>query len=204
MSNSFSISDEVLIAALEAKVDIIDTVVDTIRATDVPNIQTNIDANETKIDTIDGIVDAIKLKTDLLPQDVIDLSPMTPYFGAIIFSDTSYSTKVNVSGHGYFHQANIDAGPTEGYAYLKVIIDGTLVDYDNDGTPTGRTSQTIWNGSAVGGNLALGGLPHVQEPNPTAVNQGCSLIRFDTSLVIQVMNTSPAQTSTLYYFYSLT
>ena len=90
MSNSFNISVKPEIAALEAKVDIVDTEVDTIRATDLPTIKTGvdantsklnsiinvqlpgviteIDANETKIDTVDGVVDAIKLKTDLLPQ----------------------------------------------------------------------------------------------------------------------------------------
>jgi len=52
MSNSFNISVIPEIAALETKVDTVDTVVDAIRATDVPDIQTNIDANETKIDAI--------------------------------------------------------------------------------------------------------------------------------------------------------
>ena len=90
MSNSFNISVKPEIAALEAKIDIVDTEVDTIRATDLPTIKTGvdantsklnsiinvqlpgviteIDANEAKIDIIDGIVDSIKLKTDLLPQ----------------------------------------------------------------------------------------------------------------------------------------
>jgi len=50
MANSFNISFKPDIAALDAKVVLVDAVVDAIRATDVPDIQTNINANETKID----------------------------------------------------------------------------------------------------------------------------------------------------------
>lgn len=66
MSNSFNISVKPEIAAAVVKIDanktaIIanKTVIDLVHGTDVPNIQTNINANETKIDTIAGIVDDI-------------------------------------------------------------------------------------------------------------------------------------------------
>jgi len=60
MSNSFNISLKPEIAAVVVKIDANKAVIDAVRATDVPNIQTNINANETKIDIIDTTVDAIR------------------------------------------------------------------------------------------------------------------------------------------------
>lgn len=81
MSNSFNISSAVEIAALDAKVVLVDAVVDAIRATDIPaldaklvivdtvvdaihltdvfDIQTNINVNESKIDTLNTNVGSI-------------------------------------------------------------------------------------------------------------------------------------------------
>lgn len=64
MPNSFNISAEVELAAISASITIVDTVVDAIRATDVPNIQTNIDDNETKIDAC-GAIGALIRGTDV-------------------------------------------------------------------------------------------------------------------------------------------
>lgn len=96
MSNSFNISFAPELAALDAKIDIIDTEVDAVRAVDVPAIQTNIDANETKIDTIDTVVDAVKLKTDLLPQSFRG-SPVTGFFQT---GNNFLTDAVNIAGSG--------------------------------------------------------------------------------------------------------
>jgi len=60
MSNYCYISPSIEIAALAAQVVTVDTVVDAIRAVDLPAINVNINANETKIDIIDTVVDAIR------------------------------------------------------------------------------------------------------------------------------------------------
>lgn len=153
MSNSFYISVSPELAALETKIDIIDTVVDTIRATDVPNIQTNIDANETKIDlirgtdvpniqtnidanetkidTIDGIVDAIKTKTDATPQKIRgNLS--FPY------AQTTFDVLLdvcNITGQGKLNYINISTSNVASTVELTIIIDGvtgTLVTHTGD------------------------------------------------------------------------
>jgi len=142
MSNSFNISVAPEIAALDTKVDTVDTVVDSIRATDVPaldvkittldtvadnirnidvpNIQTNIDANETKIDVIDGIVDSIKLQTDLIP-----LKPRGNFsLFSLLTSDNTLQTVCNISGTGkliYILAYPNNAGDT---IECKLTIDG--------------------------------------------------------------------------------
>lgn len=143
MSNSFNISVSPEIAALEAKVDIIDTIVDDIRDVDlpahdtklttvdtvvdqirdidVPNIQSNIDANETKIDTIDGIVDAIKLKTDATPQNV--RGSYIRIRGAMA-SDT-YTPLVDVTGHGILYNLIIGLENNLDTVEMLLTLDGT-------------------------------------------------------------------------------
>ena len=125
MSNSFNISVKPDIAAVKA-------VVDAVRATDVPNIQTNIDANETKIDanktivdlirftdfpytnsliaaneskidTIDGIADAIKLKTDLIPQNVRG----SWAYAQLTTSSGTLVDLLNITGQGILHSLMI-------------------------------------------------------------------------------------------------
>jgi len=141
MANSFNISVKPEIAALEAKVDIIDAEVDTIRSTDipgvdtklttvdavvdnirnidVPNIQTNIDANETKIDTIDDIVDAVKLKTDLTPQLVRGT------FNGTQFDTTSgtFVTVLTITGSGKLCSLGIKVTNAADTIELRVTID---------------------------------------------------------------------------------
>ncbi|MBA7542017.1 hypothetical protein ES705_34333 [subsurface metagenome] len=144
MSNSFNISVKPEIAALETKVDTIDTIVDLIRGTDVPaldsklsvidtvvdqirdidvpNIQTNIDANETKIDTIDGIVDAIKLKTDATPQNVRG----ELLYAQLSTANAAFQTVCDVSGHGVIRSILVkcDASDT---LEIQLTNDGTVL-----------------------------------------------------------------------------
>ncbi|NVM55346.1 MAG: hypothetical protein HWN66_16685 [Candidatus Helarchaeota archaeon] len=125
MPNTFNISVKPEIAAVSALVTIVDTVVDAIRATDVPginsnidanetkliiidtvcdqirdidvpNIQANIDSNETKIDTVDTVVDAIQVKTDGLPYKIRGVFSV-----AYEISDSGTLLDViNISGQG--------------------------------------------------------------------------------------------------------
>lgn len=153
MSNSFYISVAPELSALDTKIDTIDTVVDTIRATDVPdiqtnidanetkidlirgtdvpNIQTNIDANETKIDTIDGIVDSIKLKTDLIPQKV---RGNTTFHYLATTSDTQQDV-LNITGQGKLNYVSFLTGNLSSTVELEIILDGlsgTLITHTGD------------------------------------------------------------------------
>ncbi len=149
MANSFNISVKPEIAALETKVDTIDTVVDLIRSTDVVNIQTNIDANETKIDTIDtvvdlirgtdvvnlasaiannaeaievidGIVDAIKIKTDATPQNVRGRHLQTTFNT----TENTLQTALSVTGHGFLDYLAFRVRDVTDTVALKVTVDG--------------------------------------------------------------------------------
>lgn len=129
MSNSFNISSSVEIAALDAKVVLVDAVVDAIRGTDVVNIQSNINDNETKIDTIvtdvgviDGIVDAIKTKTDATPQKV------RGHFNCVGSSSTSdtWASIINVTGQGKLYMIGIQCKSSADTLELRITIDGKL------------------------------------------------------------------------------
>lgn len=149
MGNSFNISVKPEIAAAVVKIDAIDTVVDAIRGTDVPNIQTNInvnettilanqdildlirgtdvvdiqaniDANETKIDTIDGIVDAIKLKTDLIPQNV-----RGSFHSITVNVDNSaFQTIIDLTGSGKLIYISFKTSGLTDTFEIKLTIDG--------------------------------------------------------------------------------
>lgn len=144
MSNSFNISVIPEIAAVDAKIDIIDTivddirdvdlpahdtklttvdtVVDNIRNIDVPNIQTNIDANETKIDIIDGIADAIKLQTDKIPQKI--RGHYSYYY--ISTASTSLITVASVTGQGRLSYLGGYIGDDATTAEIVLTLDGIL------------------------------------------------------------------------------
>ncbi len=109
--------------ALDTKIITLDTVADNIRNIDVPNIQTNIDANETKIDTIDGIVDAIKLKTDLLPQSFRG-DFHTDY---ITTESATFVAVVNLTGSGILYALNLRLANAADTVELRVTIDGILL-----------------------------------------------------------------------------
>jgi len=122
MSNSFNISVAPEIAAVSALILVVDTVVDNIRATDVPNIQTNIDANETKIDANKTVVDAIQAKTDLIPQDF--RGTLKSY--GITTVSTSFVDVANITGKSgkilFVHLS----GHSTGEAQIRMTIDGTV------------------------------------------------------------------------------
>jgi len=71
MSNSFNISSAVELAAIEAKVDIIDTEVDTIRATDLPAIKNDTGPIRNDVTAIhDTNLPAVKVDTGSIRNDV--------------------------------------------------------------------------------------------------------------------------------------
>ncbi|MBA7522311.1 hypothetical protein ES705_14429 [subsurface metagenome] len=144
MGNSFNISVKPEIAALEAKIDIIDTEVDAIRATDLPAIDVLIDTIDTEVDAIratdlpaidvlidtidtevgviDGIVDAIKIKTDATPQNV--RGHFTRYFAvepSITFSDVC-----NITGHGILNWIILKPTVSTDTLEMRITIDGIV------------------------------------------------------------------------------
>lgn len=119
MSNSFNISVKPEIAALSAQIVVVDTVVDAIRATDIPNIQTNIDANET-------ILDSIKLKTDLLP---LTLPKCKPYQVTGSGTSASYVELINVTGAGIFYYAYLRCSDDTTAVDIKITIDGLVEEF---------------------------------------------------------------------------
>lgn len=126
MSNSFNISFQPEFAALETKVDTIITkidankiVIDLIHGADLTSILANIGVNLTAITTLAGIVDAIKLKTDLIPQNVR---------GAWVYSHLTTSSSslvdlVNISGHGFLHSLMISLQDTADTIEIVVTPD---------------------------------------------------------------------------------
>lgn len=153
MANSFNISVKPEIAAAVVKIDAIDTVVDAIRATDVPGINTNINANETKIDTMDTIVDAIKAIDDVLlsrvtdnvateaKQDTIDgivdaikiKTDATPQnvrgdFSAanIGSASTDWIDLLNITGSGKLIKLNMSSQHADTTFYVQMTIDGVI------------------------------------------------------------------------------
>lgn len=119
MSNSFDISVHPEIAALAAQIVIVDTVVDAIRAVDIPNVQTNIDANET-------ILNAVKLKTDLLPPT---LPKCKPYQVTGTGNSAAYVELINVTGAGIFYNAFWRATDNTTAVDIKITIDGLVEEF---------------------------------------------------------------------------
>jgi len=130
MSNNFNISVAPEIAALEAKVDIIDTEVDTIRSTDIP-------ATDALITAVDTVVDSIKIKTDAMPQTirgVFTTVRQTTASGALV-------TLINLTGQGklvLLTIACVNAGDT---VEVKITLNGSswsVVTHTGD-----TTDQTV-------------------------------------------------------------
>ena len=174
MSNSFNISFVPEIAAVGALVSTVDTVVDAIRATDVPNIQTNIDANETKIDTVDTVVDAIKVKTDAMPQNVRGGLAST-----YLETDSDGATSLfNITGHGKLVYINFrckNAGDTV-TLYLK--IDGFEPDEVSHTGDTDWQNIVISDSKAASSNILF-------LPTPLLVT-GCFLLNLDFATELRV------------------
>lgn len=124
MSNSFNISVAPEIAALESKVDTIDTEVDAIRAVDLPAIDTLIDTVDTEVGVIDGIVDTIKLKTDLIPVNPRGSFVHFRYStGAATYEDV-----VNITGHGILYLLKFRLSNSAGVMDTLVTIDASAFD----------------------------------------------------------------------------
>ncbi|KKM76707.1 hypothetical protein LCGC14_1377410 [marine sediment metagenome] len=87
MGNSFNISVAPEIAALDAKVDIIDTEVDAIRAVDLPAIDTLIDIVDTEVDAIRTLNLPAILTLIGTVDTVVDGIQASQYF-SIFVSDT--------------------------------------------------------------------------------------------------------------------
>ncbi len=177
------------VVALDSKLTIIDTVADNIRNIDVPNIQANIDSNETKIDTLDTVADAIKLKTDLIPQNVR---------GEFIHrihghSSTDYTDSINITGHGKLLYISIHSINTVDMDLL-ITIDGTAF---NVLSAVGDDSYhpVILDQSLAGLNLQY---ITAADARNTLLN-----IEFDTTLLIQTKRTGDAGTVTVQIIYQL-
>lgn len=122
MGNSFNISVAPEIAALEDKVDIIDTVVDTIRSTDVVNIEADIAAIDADIVTIDTVVDAIKAKTDATPQKV--RGQIISAYSAGVYDN--YEDVCNVTGQGKIYLIAINVTTGTDTISVKLTLDGKV------------------------------------------------------------------------------
>ena len=129
MSNSFFVSLAPELSDLDTKITIIDTVADNIRNIDVPNIQTNIDANETKIDANKTVIDDIH-NTDLpAVKTVVDSLP-TSNRAQLQTSMTnhntgSYTTCINITGSGrLYFIVNAPAGGC--ITTIKIEIDAKV------------------------------------------------------------------------------
>ena len=156
MANLFNISVKPEIAALESKVDIVDTVVDAIRSTDVPNIQTNINDNETKIDTIDSevgtidtVVDAIKAKTDALPQNV-----RGKYYESVLnTTSATFQIVSDISGHGKIVMLAVTCANAGDTLECRVTVDTavfTVIAHTGD-----VLTQALVNHPQTGAGMAL-------------------------------------------------
>lgn len=129
MANSFNISVAAELAALDARIVIVDTVVDNIRAIDVPALVTEIDANEIKIDTaianiatVGTVTDAIKLKTDATPQKVRGKL----HKAQLTTANAAFVTVCDISGQGIIRNIFVltDVSDT---AEVKLTIDTTVI-----------------------------------------------------------------------------
>ncbi|MBA7700158.1 hypothetical protein ES703_108867 [subsurface metagenome] len=122
MSNSFNISVKPEIAALEAKIDIIDTEVGLIHTSDLPDIAAQIVTVDTEIGVIDGIVDAIKIKTDATPQNV--RGHFTRYFAQE--PSENFSDVCNITGHGILNWIILKPTVSTDTLEMRITIDGIV------------------------------------------------------------------------------
>ncbi|MBA7483578.1 hypothetical protein ES707_19093 [subsurface metagenome] len=136
MSNSFNISVKPEIAAVSAKIDTVDAVVDLIRGTDVPAIKTNIDANETKIIAIDAVVDLIRgtdvpaiqtnidaneTKIDALPSHI--RGALTT--AGISINSATYIDLISVTGSGRLYHIRVNTTGQDDVTF-KFTIDSIV------------------------------------------------------------------------------
>ncbi|MQY77945.1 MAG: hypothetical protein GH151_01925, partial [Bacteroidetes bacterium] len=170
MANTFNISVKPEIAALETKVDTIDTVVDAIRGTDVVNLASLIANNATDIGlirtedvvgldalldintahlvTIDSLADAIKLKTDLIPQNVRGQF-LTTGLGT---ANAEFQTVLDVTGKGILLSVTVGCISASDTLEVRITIDGRVQ------AAVTHTGDTI--GQLLIPNLQVFGLPN--------------------------------------------
>ncbi|HDY88352.1 hypothetical protein LCGC14_0954760 [marine sediment metagenome] len=135
MSNNFSLDVSPQIAAVLTAVATVDTVVDAIRAADVPNIQANINANEVILDLIRG-TDLPNIEISIagnltninaiiaaIPQQV--RGDLTEAFG--IVSAAAWEDVLNISGesgklNSIFHSVNAPSLTS----IIRITVDGHL------------------------------------------------------------------------------
>ena len=117
MANTFNISVAPEIAALEAKVDLIDAMANLIIFTDFP-------ATNTKIDDNKAVVDAIKLKTDATPQHVRGKF----YMGRLSTSSATFVEVINLTGRGILKHVVIKLGDAADTIEVRITLDGTAFD----------------------------------------------------------------------------
>jgi len=149
--------------ATEAKQDIIDTVVDAVKAkTDNlpadPASETNVDANETKIDTIDTVVDAIKVVTDALTAAAaakLALSAGTIVVGTVSHDNTAATTTV-------FYSDDVTEATADHY-------NGRLVCFTSGALQNQYTDITDYELSAGEGKLTVTALTEAPGDNATFV-----------------------------------
>ena len=182
MSNSFNISVAPEIAALDAKIDIIDTEIDAIRSLNLPAILTLIGTVDTEVGVIDGIVDAIKTKTDALPQVIrghFTIYHLTTTSGAFV-------ELCNITGQGHLVYITAFCNHVNDTFEIQITIDGYL-------------SQTF----SHGGDLILQRIFYEDNDNTVdrfAINgaaptiDGAFLLSsdFDTSLLIEIRRSAGA------------
>lgn len=103
---------------------------------------TALSAVDSKVDTVDGIVDAIKLKTDLLPADPVDVSDLS---GLSTFNPavTSVTVGINNDKTGYALTTDYDPAKTAASQSSVNVIDG-IVDNILLDTNELQTNQGNW------------------------------------------------------------
>ena len=187
MSNSFNISVAPEIAALDAKIDILDTEVDAIRSLNLPAILTLIGTVDTEVGVIDGIVDAIKVKTDALPQVV--RGHFTIYH--IDTSSGSFVDLCNISGQGHLIYISVYANNALDTVEVKFIIDGIPSLTFSHGGDTVMHRIIYLDADNTANQFAIGGVPYASD--------GSYLLStdFDTSLVVQIRRSAGAAVSVI-------
>ncbi|MQY80504.1 MAG: hypothetical protein GH151_15185 [Bacteroidetes bacterium] len=197
MSNSFNISVIPEIAALEAKIDTIDTVVDNIRAVDVVNLSSAIANNAVDIGVIhntdipdlstivtnigvavvaiDTVVDDIQAKTDTIPQKIRG----TMKTAHLSTTSAAYVEVLNVTGQGILYGISVNVADAADKIRFKITIDGIA----SEGTHTGDTdiNSLVSCITSASGDFYF---------NPVAFIQtdmsGTFYFSFSTSLLIEI------------------
>ncbi len=198
MANSFSISDKQEIAAnlvqilsnasalatiqitdlpaIEDKIDVIDTEVGVIHSNDIPGTNAKIDVNLAAIDIIDGIVDAIKLKTDLIPQNV-----RGDFFNTYLATTSgTYVDLVNITGAGKLRDFCLWLSDDADTIQIQVTIDGKPSDEPTFTGSTAVQSVIFDRSTTVNPNISI------EADLKATLGYDILNLEFSTSLLIQI------------------